>query len=602
MLALASFRGRQTRETVLAEVIRAGARAVGVAAVLLLAAQPLLAVPVLPPADRSLQAYVVGRVAAAERDHDVAARAFGQALRSDASDEILQARAFESALQRGDRAAAVRLAQRMQGRDLRGLGMHPVSRSAVALVPVAEAARRGSWRAYEEAVAAFTDPLTGAGDPPIIATILRAHGLAARGRTDAALELLEAPGAQPVTRAYFGEHRAHVLALAQRWPEAAEAYRALVEADGVGAPRMRVAAAAAALEASRQQPEWRERAIRILGSGPADDPVLADARQRLIASPRMAGRELGLAAQRPADAVGLLFLRLATDLARDRNPAPSLAFARLATFAAPGIPETWLVTADTLGRQEQVALALEALDNAPQAGPLRRATLWRRAALLAAAGDHEAARTALRPLVDAPDATVEDWVRLADVDRMAEHHAGTIESMSRAIALLGDDVRPEHGYLFFLRGAAHEQADRFAEAEADLRRALELQPDNAIYLNYLGYSLLDRGLKLDEAEALIARAFAAEPENGAIIDSMGWAAFMRGRYEEAVELLEKARAAEPADPTIADHLGDALWRVGRRIEARHAWAAARALDPPEKLGNRIDLKLAYGLDAALAAR
>ncbi|MFN3591909.1 MAG: tetratricopeptide repeat protein, partial [Thermaurantiacus sp.] len=420
--------------------------------------------------------------------------------------------------------------------------------------------------------------------------------------TDAALALLEAPGAQPVTRSYFGEHRAHILALAGRWPEAAEAYRALVEVDGVGAPRMRIAAAAAALEAGRRVPEWRGRAIAMLGGGPADDPVLAEARARLVANPRMAGRELGAAVTRPAEGVGLLFLRLATDLSRDRNPAPPLAFARLATFAAPGIPETWLVTADTLGRQEQVSLALEALDNAPQSGPLLRAVQWRRATLLSARGDHDAARAVLRPLALSPDGGMEDWVRLADIDRAAENHAGTIDSMTRAIAMLGTDIRPEHGYLFFLRGAALEQADRFPEAEADLRRALELQPDNAIYLNYLGYSLLDRGRKLDEAEALIARAFVAEPENGAIIDSMGWAAFVRGRFDEAVTLLEKARAAEPADPTIADHLGDALWRVGRRIEARHAWAAARALDPPEKLGQKIDLKLNYGLDAALAAR
>jgi Flp pilus assembly protein TadD len=129
-----------------------------------------------------------------------------------------------------------------------------------------------------------------------------------------------------------------------------------------------------------------------------------------------------------------------------------------------------------------------------------------------------------------------------------------------------------------------------------------LQPQNPVFLNYLGYSLLDRGVKLDEADRLIARAFEASPDNGAIIDSMGWARYVRGDYPGAVVLLERARAAEPGDPTVADHLGDALWRVGRRIEARHAWESAMTLEPDAKLKAALEGKLRYGLDIALARR
>jgi tetratricopeptide (TPR) repeat protein len=507
----------------------------------------------------------------------------------------------------GDQRMAVRLARTLQpapgtAQSLAVRG-NPLAEATVVLALVADAAGRGNWRDYEAARVRFRDPVAGGKDPPIIATLLEAYGLSARGRHAEALALLDVGEASGrVTRSYFDEHRAHLLTLAGRWPEAAEALFRVVGNDGSSVGRLRVAAAAAALEASRTDPAWRDRAITLLGSGPANDPVVAAARARLVASPTLPGRRLGGLVSGQAEGVALLFLRLAVDLSRERNPAPPIAFARLATFAAPGLAETWLIAAETLARQDQPALALAALEQAPAGSALDRPLAWRRASLLSASGNHDAARAILRPLVTSADAELEDWVRMAEIDRAAGDHASAARHLGRAVALLGEEPGPQHAYLFFLRGAASEQAGDFAAAEPDLRRALELQPDNAVYLNYLGYSLLDRDLQLDEAEQLIARAFAAQPENGAIIDSMGWAAFIRGRYAEAVELLERARAAEPADPTIADHLGDALWKVGRRIEARHAWTAAQALDPTPKLAERLSAKLSYGLDRALAGR
>ena len=564
------------------------------------------AAPVRAASDPGLQSYVIGRIAAAERDHETAVRAFASALRDSPADVSVRRRAFDAAMLVGDRDASVRLARALLDSDDRagapGARLATFADTLPAMVLMAEAAARRDWRTYERARARFSDPFGAGSGPPIMATILEAHGLAGRGQHDAALALLAADEGLPrLTRSYFAEHRAHVLALARRWPQAAAAYAALLDGEAA-ASRLRVAAAAAALEAAAGEGAWRARAIATLGAGPPDDPLLADARARLVASPKLEGRRLGGLPGSAADAVALLFVRLAADLVRERNPAPAGAFARLASFAAPAMPEAWLVAAETLVRQEQPALALAALERIPAGTPLAAHAAWRRAIILSGEGRHEEARAALEPSVAAGTATLAEWQRLAEIERAAGNHAGAVRALDRAIALIEGEPGAEHATLFFLRGASHEQAGSFDAAEPDLRRALALQPANAIILNYLGYSLLDRGLKLDEAEALIARAFAAEPENGAIIDSMGWAAFRRGRYEEAVALLEKARAAEPSDPTVADHLGDALWRVGRRIEARHAWNAARALDPPAALAEKLDAKLRYGLDAALALR
>jgi Flp pilus assembly protein TadD len=154
--------------------------------------------------------------------------------------------------------------------------------------------------------------------------------------------------------------------------------------------------------------------------------------------------------------------------------------------------------------------------------------------------------------------------------------------------------------LWFLRGSMKERAQDWPGAEADLRRALSLSPDEPVVLNYLGYSLLDRGLKPEEARMLIEKAASLRPGDGGIIDSLGWSQYQQGLYPEAVETLERASELEPTDPTVTDHLGDAYWQMGRRIEARFRWQAALAMDPAADQAARIRAKLDYGLDAALA--
>ena len=145
-----------------------------------------------------------------------------------------------------------------------------------------------------------------------------------------------------------------------------------------------------------------------------------------------------------------------------------------------------------------------------------------------------------------------------------------------------------------------ERLGDWSGAEADLRAALQRAPDEPVVLNYLGYSLLDRGITGAEPAALIGRAAKLRPGDGGITDSLGWSQFRAGRFADAVVTLEKAAALEPGDPAIIDHLGDAYWQTGRRIEARFRWQAALALDPDTKLQAALKQKLAVGLDAALA--
>lgn len=569
----------------------------------------LLACPALPAAAAPLQdngalySYVRGRVAAGQGQIPEAAQSLSLAART--PDPALTQRRFELALLAGDQRMATRLALELDPKALDPVegSRFGSTRALVGLTRATALALGGDWAGYGRQVKALAAP-EGA-SPPLVITLLDAWGRAGRGDVDGALALLDPAESNAMFRSYFQEHRAHILAMARRWPEAADAYAGLVAGEGANVPRLRVQAAGALLEAGRARPaeaaSYRERAIAILGGGAPADPLLADARARIAASPRLDGRALPGQVTSATDGLAQLFLRLSVEAQRERGLPVAVPFARLATFLAPTLPETWLVAGDALSRQQLWDMALAAFARVPP-GPYARTAEARAAQVLAAAGDTGAARVRLQALASSPGAVAADWVRLSDLEREAGDHAAAARALDRAIALLPKDSGADTAYMWFLRGSAHEQAGNWSAAEADLRRAVDLAPDNPVFLNYLGYSLLDRGKSLDEADALIARAFRAAPDNGAIIDSMGWSAYVRGDYARAVELLEQARAAEPADPTVADHLGDALWRAGRRIEARHAWASALTLEPSDSLAEQLRRKLDYGLDIALARR
>lgn len=149
---------------------------------------------------------------------------------------------------------------------------------------------------------------------------------------------------------------------------------------------------------------------------------------------------------------------------------------------------------------------------------------------------------------------------------------------------------------FYQRGIAYERLKQWDKAEPNFRSALELVPDQPQVLNYLGYSLIDRNMKLDEALGMVRKAADLRPQDGYIIDSLGWAYYKLGRYEKAVKELERAIKLRPEDATINDHLGDAYWRVGRKLEATFQWNHALASKPEDGEQPKIEEKLKHGLN------
>jgi tetratricopeptide (TPR) repeat protein len=142
----------------------------------------------------------------------------------------------------------------------------------------------------------------------------------------------------------------------------------------------------------------------------------------------------------------------------------------------------------------------------------------------------------------------------------------------------GLKTQPEQPDLLYEAALAAEKIGRPDVLESRLRRLIEIQPDHAHAYNALGYSLADRGERLDEAQKLIDRALDLSPEDPFILDSKGWLLYRKGESNAALEVLKRALALRP-DPEIAAHVGEVLWVLGRRDEALKAWSDAVRASP-----------------------
>jgi tetratricopeptide (TPR) repeat protein len=171
----------------------------------------------------------------------------------------------------------------------------------------------------------------------------------------------------------------------------------------------------------------------------------------------------------------------------------------------------------------------------------------------------------------------------------AERYDQAVRHFTEAELLAGVEDPSRLTHLFYFQfGAASERRGDYETAAFQFRKCLELAPDFAEALNYLGYMWAERGENLEEAKAMIERAVQMEPDNAAFLDSLGWVLFQLGQPQDALPWIEEAiEKSEEPDPTLLDHLGDILHALGRLDEARVAWEKAIALQPD----GRIELKL-----------
>jgi tetratricopeptide (TPR) repeat protein len=275
----------------------------------------------------------------------------------------------------------------------------------------------------------------------------------------------------------------------------------------------------------------------------------------------------------------------------------ALIFYQLAASLRPEHDFAWLMIAGLYEQFQLVPKAVAALGKIGPNSPLYWQARLRIAALDAQQDKFDQAVNRLRALVAEKPDRIDAALTLADLLRSKERYADAVQAYDTAIQRL-QNIEERHWQVFFGRGIVLERLKDWPKAEQDMKKALELSPEQPHVLNYLGYSWIDQGLHLQEGMKMLERATELRPDDGAITDSVGWAFYRLGQYDKSVEWLERAIEQKSDDATITEHLGDAYWHVGRFREARFQWERALNQKPDKERLPVIKDKLANGLSAA----
>ena len=213
-----------------------------------------------------------------------------------------------------------------------------------------------------------------------------------------------------------------------------------------------------------------------------------------------------------------------------------------------------------------------------RSGPSADRALLRRALLMANAGRLDEARQLLVLARDTEQRELREQAWLIEAELLRE-----ADQAEAAVALLGEALREAPGSipLLYSRAINAIEMDDLELAEQDLRRIIQIDGDNAMALNALGYTLTDRTTRHAEAYRLIRRALELSPDEPAILDSMGWVYFRLGRPEMALDYLERALAGED-NPEIAAHLGEVLWHLDQPEQAREVLHSAWERHPEDR--------------------
>ena len=548
----------------------------------LLAAAVSLAASLVQAETAPSGAYLAARQAAYEADYRAAARFYAQALAHDPRNRGLLESATHANLALGEVEKAVPLARRLAE-----------SGAASEIANMVLIADHGAEDRYGEILAMLEE---GRGVGMLVDGLVRAWAELGQGNMSAALVAFDTMAEQEGLRGFSLYHKALALASVGDFEGAEEIY------SGAASGQMQLTrrGAMARIEVLSQL-DRNEEALALLDEsfGPDLDPGLRAMREALEAGERLPFTHVRGA----RDGLAEVFFTIAGALRDEANEDFTLLYARTAEHLRPDHIDAILMSADLLERLERFELAVETLKRVPRDDPSYHAAELGRAEALRLDDKPDAAIEVLEQLAQSHGDLPVVHYRLGDLLRVLNRHDEAVEAYDRALALY-ENPDDADWFLYYARGISHERQDLWEEAEADFRKALELNPGQPQVLNYLGYSLVEKRTNLEEALAMIEQAVEARPDSGYIVDSLGWALYRLGRYEEAVVHMERAAELEPVDPIVNDHLGDVYWAVGRKMEARFQWHRALSLIEPGETQDvdpeRIRRKLEVGLDQVLS--
>lgn len=534
-------------------------------------------------ADTSAGAYLAGRQAARGSDFSAASGYFARALASDRKNSALLEATAQAFLSTGQVKRALPMALILQGEEIRSQIAHIVVTANLI--------------EDEEYNALLTREGEDQGIGPLIDGLIKAWAHIGAGDVGAGLAEFDRIAEGGGLRGFAMYHKAMALAFMGDF-EGAEAIFADPASGGVMMTRRGAMARAEILS----QLQRNEDALSMLAEAFASslDPGLERLAERLAS-----GEQLPFTHVRSAkDGLAEVFFSIAAALRNEAGDDYTLLYARVAQFLRPDHIDGILLVAELLDALGQYELAVTAYKSVPANSPDFHAAELGRAEAMRRSGKADAAIEVLEQLAKSHPELHIVHSSLGDLFRQQEDYRSAVEAYDTALSLSEEGGR-SRWFLLYARGISHERLDEWENAEADFRAALALNPDQPQVLNYLGYSLVEKQMKLDEALDMIERAVSARPDSGYIVDSLGWVLYRLGRYEEAVGHMERAVELMPVDPVVNDHLGDVYWAVGRYREADFQWRRALSFIDPGDTGSeadpdRIRRKLEVGLDVVLS--
>jgi len=478
---------------------------------------------------------------------------YAEALRSDPKNPDLLSRTFLSAMNAGAVDEAGALADRL-------LQLDKSDRIARLAIGVRALKQKQYDLARQNFAQSVRGPVT-----DLTAALLTAWALSGTGDTRGAIDALDRL-AGPDWYAIFKDLHAGLILDVANKKDAGKRYERAYKADSV------------ALRTVESYGRYLSRTVgkddalkiyREFDKAVPNHPVIAEEMKEIAAD-----RKLPALVGSPQSGAAEALYGLGASIGRRGGEDLAVVYLQLALYLEPTHAMALLSLADLYESLKKPDLAIKVYDRIAPSSPLRRNADIQIASDLDALDRTDESKNRLERLIADHPKDNDAIVALGNILRGRKAFSGCGDIYSKAIANL---VVPEKAnwVLFYFRGICYERSKQWPKAEADLKKALDLFPDQPLVLNYLGYSWIDQGVNLDEGMKMIRRAVEQRPDDGYIVDSLGWANYRIGKYEEAVKQLERAVELQRDDPTIKVHLGDAYWRRGDKGRAMTQWSEAR---------------------------
>jgi tetratricopeptide (TPR) repeat protein len=518
--------------------------------------------------------YLAARHAGGQKDAAAAATYYRAALRGDPRNNELLGRTFLAVLANGEVDEAVKLAERV-------LQVDKTDRIARLVLGVRALKQKQYPVARRELAQSIRGPIT-----DLAATLLSAWTMASPGESKSAVDTIDKLAGADWYAIFKDLHAALILDLAGQKKEAAKRFERAYKLDPTA---LRVVQSYGSFLSRQGNNAEALKVFATFEEALPRHPLIVEAVNEL-----KAGKKLPPMVDTPQAGAAEVLYGLGSALGRRGGEDLGLVYLQLALYLVPSHPLALLSLGDLYEAMKKPELANKTYERVPLSSPLQRNAQIQLALNLDTLEKTDEAKASLEKLIAANPGDLEAIMALGNVLRGRKQFAECADVYTKGIDTI-TKTEKSNWVIYYFRGICLERAKQWGKAEADLKKSLDLFPDQPHVLNYLGYSWIDQGLNLDDGMRMIKRAVEQRADDGYIVDSLGWAYYRLGNMDEAVKHLERAVELKPEDPTINDHLGDAYWRVGRTLEARFQWSHARDLKPEPDDLVKIEEKLKAGL-------